>query len=52
MTNDRWGLGFDLGLSVICYLSFVILRVPIGLSLTYGGNYFSFTKARLYCAKA
>jgi hypothetical protein len=38
--------------SVICHLSFVILRVPIGLSHTYGGNYFSFTKARLYCAKA
>jgi hypothetical protein len=52
--------GTDLGLgcapalqpSVICHLSFVILRVPIGLSHTYGGNYFSFTKARLYCAKA
>src|ERR1700740_1800171 len=38
----------------ICHLllSFVILRVPIGLSHTYGGNYFSFTKARLYCAQA
>jgi hypothetical protein len=38
--------------SVICYLSFVILNVPIGLSHTYGGNYFSIAKAGLRCAEA
>jgi hypothetical protein len=52
--NDRRQISkaVCLGGSVICYLSFVILNVPIGLSQMYGGNNFGIAKAGLYCAEA